>query len=135
MQGPSPALGAAGYKYSCLLLLSCISLISFFPLNVLLPAFPALAEQFNTSTTGIALAISLFTLVFAFSQFAAGPLSDKFGRKEILLGCLAISCLGSLGCTLNRPGSCRLSPLLADSSAGVFRLLRADQCDATDFHG
>lgn len=102
MQGPSPALGATGYKCSCLLLLSCISLISFFPLNVLLPAFPALAEQFNTSTTGIALSVSLFTLVFAFSQFAAGPLSDKFGRKEILLGCLAISCLGSLGCTLVR---------------------------------
>ncbi|NWD47647.1 MFS transporter [Pseudomonas gingeri] len=102
MQGfaPTPALQSRHYKRSCLLLVTCISLISFFPLNVLLPAFPALAEQFNTSTVDIALAISLFTLIFAFSQLVAGPLSDRFGRKEVLLGCLAISFVGALGCTL-----------------------------------
>ncbi|MFZ4966398.1 MFS transporter [Pseudomonas sp. Mn2068] len=102
MQGSAPtsALQSRHYKRSCILLVTCISLISFFPLNVLLPAFPALAEQFNTSTVDIALAISLFTLVFAFSQLVAGPLSDRFGRKEVLLGCLAISFVGALGCTL-----------------------------------
>ncbi|WP_017903445.1 MFS transporter [Pseudomonas asplenii] len=83
-----------------LLLVTGISLISFFPLNVLLPAFPALAEQFATSTADIALTVSLFTLVFAFSQLVTGPLSDRFGRKEVLLACLVVSCLGAIGCTL-----------------------------------
>ncbi|WP_273823317.1 MFS transporter [Pseudomonas asplenii] len=83
-----------------LLLVTGISLISFFPLNVLLPAFPALAEQFATSTADIALTVSLFTLVFVVSQLVMGPLSDRFGRKQVLLACLTLSCIGAIGCTL-----------------------------------
>ncbi|WP_017476545.1 MFS transporter [Pseudomonas sp. PAMC 26793] len=82
------------------ILITCISLISFFPINILLPSFPALAAKFNTSTAEVALSISLFTLVFAISQLIAGPLSDKFGRKEVLLGCIVVSTLGSIGCAL-----------------------------------
>jgi len=82
------------------MLVTTISLISFFPLNILLPSFPALAENFDTSTAEVALSISLFTLVFAISQLIAGPLSDKFGRKEVLLGCIVVSTLGSIGCAL-----------------------------------
>src|SRR5471030_2777642 len=82
------------------ILITCISLISFFPINILLPSFPALAANFNTSTAEVALSISLFTLVFAISQLIAGPLSDKFGRKEVLLGCIVVSTLGSIGCAL-----------------------------------
>ncbi|UVH48536.1 MFS transporter [Pseudomonas sp. CBSPBW29] len=82
------------------ILITCISLISFFPINILLPSFPALAAKFDTSTAEVALSISLFTLVFAISQLIAGPLSDKFGRKEVLLGCIVVSTLGSIGCAL-----------------------------------
>ena len=87
-------------RVSRFILITNISLISFFPLNILLPSFPALAAKFDSSTADIALSISLFTLVFAFSQLITGPLSDKWGRKEVLLGCIVVSTLGSIGCAL-----------------------------------
>ncbi|KPG91796.1 MFS transporter [Pseudomonas sp. RIT-PI-q] len=87
-------------RTSRFILITNISLISFFPLNILLPSFPALATKFNTSTAEIALSLSLFTLVFAISQLITGPLSDKWGRKEVLLGCIVVSTVGSIGCAL-----------------------------------
>ncbi|MNX98751.1 Inner membrane transport protein YdhC [compost metagenome] len=88
-----------GQKISRFILITNISLISFFPLNILLPSFPALALEFNTSMVDIAFAVSLFTLVFSFAQLVTGPLSDKWGRKEVLLGCLILCSLGAIGCT------------------------------------
>ncbi|NVZ23226.1 MFS transporter [Pseudomonas costantinii] len=81
-------------------LITCISLISFFPINILLPSFPALAARFDTPTSEIALSISLFTLVFSISQLVAGPLSDKWGRKEVLIGCITLSIIGAVGCAM-----------------------------------
>ncbi len=83
------------------LLITNISLISFFPLNILLPSFPALATEFNTPIADIAISIGLFTLVFSISQLIAGPLSDKWGRKEVLIGCITLSILGAIGCALS----------------------------------
>ncbi|EFQ60765.1 drug resistance transporter, Bcr/CflA subfamily [Pseudomonas fluorescens WH6] len=81
-------------------LITNISLISFFPLNILLPSFPALATEFNVPLADVAIAISLFTLVFSISQLITGPLSDKWGRKEVLLGCITLSILGAIGCAM-----------------------------------
>lgn len=88
----------SGPYLSRFILITCISLISFFPINILLPSFPALAARFDTPTAEIALSISLFTLVFSISQLIAGPLSDKWGRKEVLIGCITLSILGAMGC-------------------------------------
>lgn len=87
-------------NFSRFILITNISLISFFPLNILLPSFPAIAAKFHTSTAEIALSVSLFTLVFAISQLITGPLSDKLGRKEVLLGCIVVSTIGAIGCAL-----------------------------------
>ena len=90
----------SGPNLSRFILITCISLISFFPINILLPSFPALSAHFDTPTADVALSISLFTLVFAISQLVAGPLSDKWGRKEVLIGCIGLSILGAIGCAL-----------------------------------
>jgi MFS transporter, DHA1 family, multidrug resistance protein len=87
-------------QISRFVLITCISLISFFPINILLPSFPALSAKFDIPTADVALSISLFTLVFSISQLIAGPLSDKWGRKEVLLGCITLSILGAIGCAL-----------------------------------
>ena len=88
----------SGPTLSRFILITCISLISFFPINILLPSFPALSAQFDTPSADITLSISLFTLVFSISQLVAGPLSDKWGRKEVLQGCIMLSIFGALGC-------------------------------------
>ncbi len=97
---PLPGGVIKRHQPSRFILITCISLISFFPINILLPSFPALSDHFDTPTADVALSISLFTLVFAISQLVAGPLSDKWGRKEVLIGCITLSILGAIGCAL-----------------------------------
>lgn len=79
-------------------LLMAMVLLGVFPLDVLLPSFPALAGHFRTSPADIALSISLFAVGIAFAQVLIGPLSDVIGRKGLLLAGMAVSMIGALGC-------------------------------------
>ncbi len=81
-------------------LLLAMVLLGVFPLDVLLPSFPALAEHFRSTPADIALSISLFAVGIAFAQLLIGPLSDVIGRKGLLLAGMSISILGALGCVM-----------------------------------
>ena len=81
-------------------LLLAMVLLGVFPLDVLLPSFPALAEHFRSTPADIALSISLFAVGIAASQLLIGPLSDVIGRKGLLLAGITLSMLGAMGCTL-----------------------------------
>ncbi|GAB6404682.1 multidrug effflux MFS transporter [Pseudomonas sp. MHK4] len=76
-------------------------LLGVFPLDVLLPSFPALAEHFWTTPADIALSISLFAIGISLSQLLIGPLSDTIGRKRLLLAGMAVSIAGATGCLLS----------------------------------
>ncbi|MGE8177675.1 MFS transporter [Pseudomonas fluorescens] len=82
-------------------LLMAMTLLGVFPIDVLLPSFPALSEHFRTVPADIALSISLFAIGIAFSQLLIGPLSDIIGRKGLLLSGMAVSMLGAVGCVLS----------------------------------
>lgn len=81
-------------------LLLAMVLLGVFPLDVLLPSFPALAEHFRSTPADIALSISLFAVGIAFAQLLIGPLSDVIGRKGLLLAGMSVSMLGALGCVM-----------------------------------
>lgn len=81
-------------------LLLAMVLLGVFPLDVLLPSFPALAEHFGRTPADIALSISLFAVGIAFAQLLIGPLSDVIGRKGLLLAGMSVSILGALGCVM-----------------------------------
>jgi len=87
-------------KSSIILLLMTMTLLAVFPLDVVLPSFPALSEHFRTSPSDIALSVSLFAIGLAFSLLLIGPLSDMFGRKKLLLVGIALSAAGAIGCLL-----------------------------------
>ncbi|UFP99946.1 multidrug effflux MFS transporter [Pseudomonas fitomaticsae] len=99
-------------------LLLAMVMLGVFPLDVLLPSFPALAEHFRRTPADIALSISLFAVGIAFAQLLIGPLSDVIGRKGLLLAGMSISILGALGCVMTSDYSLFL----------VFRVVQALGC-------
>lgn len=85
-------------KKSAVILLMTMVLLGVFPLDVLLPSFPALAEHFQNKPADIAFSISLFAIGISLSQLLIGPLSDIVGRKGLLIGGMVVSIIGAIGC-------------------------------------
>lgn len=77
-------------------------LSAFAPLStdLYLPALPAMAKAFGVSPDLMNLSLSGFFIFFGLSMLAAGPLSDKYGRRPLLLIGGAIFTLASIGCAL-----------------------------------
>jgi Bcr/CflA subfamily drug resistance transporter len=88
-------------KSSLILLLMGMTLLGVFPLDVVLPSFPALSDYFQTTASDIALSVSLFAIGLALSVVLVGPLSDLWGRKRLLLMGIAISMIGAAGCLVS----------------------------------
>jgi DHA1 family bicyclomycin/chloramphenicol resistance-like MFS transporter len=57
-----------------------------------------MADTFNISYSAATLTVTLFLAMNAVFQFVVGPLSDRFGRRPIVLICMAIFCVSSVGC-------------------------------------
>lgn len=74
--------------------------MSVLTLNMFLPALPGIAASFDTDYAIANLAIAGYLGITAFVQLIAGPLSDRFGRRPILLGAMVIFVVASIGCTL-----------------------------------
>lgn len=68
--------------------------------DLYLPALPALTEDFGASMPAAQLTLSALLLAFGTSQLIWGPLSDRFGRRPILLWGLAAYTLASIASTL-----------------------------------
>lgn len=81
-------------------LLLTLTLLGVFPIDVVLPSFPALSEHFERPSSDIALSVSLYAVGIALSQLLVGPLSDTMGRKNLLLIGIAVSAVGAAGCVL-----------------------------------
>ncbi|MBY0377057.1 MAG: multidrug effflux MFS transporter, partial [Gammaproteobacteria bacterium] len=64
------------------------------------PSLPAIVHSLDTTTQAVKWTIAIYLLGFASLQLVYGPLSDRFGRKPILLLGFGIGIIGSLVCTL-----------------------------------
>ena len=93
-----PHSAPASKKSSTLLLLMTMTLLAVFPLDVVLPSFPALSSHFHTTPSEIAESVSIFAIGLAVSLLLIGPFSDRFGRKKLLLAGIALSAIGATGC-------------------------------------
>lgn len=69
-------------------------------LNIFLPSLPSMAVWFGVDYSLAQLSVSLYLAMTAVLQIFIGPISDRFGRRPVMLGAIAIFCLATLGCLL-----------------------------------
>lgn len=97
-------------------------LSAFIPLStdIYLPALPRMVENFNTTASLINLTLTLFFIFYAVGTIFWGPLSDKYGRKRILIIGMIIYTIASILCVF----SVNIYQLI------LFRILQSIGCGA-----
>ncbi len=80
-----------------LVLLTALATLS---LNMFLPSLPGMAAAFQADYALVNLSIAGYLAITAVLQVIIGPLSDRYGRRPVLLVALVIFVFASLGCAL-----------------------------------
>jgi MFS transporter, DHA1 family, multidrug resistance protein len=83
-------------------LLGALMMVNVLSIDMMLPALPALGASLAATPDAVQLTLSLYLVGYALGQFACGPLSDRFGRRPVLLTGLAVYALATLACALSR---------------------------------
>src|SRR6201993_123376 len=81
-----------------LLLLVVMTGVAPISLYMLVPALPVLATTFGRDISIAQMTVSLYMVGIACSQIIMGPLSDKFGRRPVLLAGLGLMVVASVAC-------------------------------------
>ncbi|RYZ12483.1 MAG: Bcr/CflA family efflux MFS transporter [Comamonadaceae bacterium] len=68
--------------------------------DLYLPTLPAIASGFSATPAQTRLTLTVLLLAFGFSQLIWGPLSDRFGRRPVLLLGLGAYLLAAIGSVL-----------------------------------
>lgn len=97
MNAPSLATGSAGARPSILILIA-LAAVSPLGINMYLPSMPGMARSFGVDFATVQLTLSLYFAAVACGQLVVGPLSDRFGRRPVVLAGLALFVTGSLIC-------------------------------------
>ncbi|NOD75186.1 MULTISPECIES: multidrug effflux MFS transporter [unclassified Ruegeria] len=74
--------------------------LSVLSLNMFLPSLAHMSEDFGVDYGLMNLSVAGYLAVSAVLQLIMGPLSDRFGRRPILLMSMTIFVVASIGCTL-----------------------------------
>lgn len=93
MSKPPPPAGL-------LSLLTILFANGIFAATMYLPSLPALGEELDVPADALPLTLAVYFVTFACGQLIYGPLSDRYGRRPLLLGGLVIMVGGSAACAL-----------------------------------
>lgn len=93
---PSPRLSPR----PSLAILIAVTALGPLALNIFIPAMPGMTSVFGVDYGTIQLTLTLYLFGVAVAQLFMGPLSDRFGRRPVLLAGIALFLLGSLGAAL-----------------------------------
>ena len=94
---PQPRLGQAGLIVFIILANTIIP----FSIDMYTPAVPSLPGYFNTTVQMVNFTLMGFFLFMTLASLLFGPVSDRFGRKPVLVGSLATYTLGGVLCAVS----------------------------------
>jgi DHA1 family bicyclomycin/chloramphenicol resistance-like MFS transporter len=81
-----------------LLVLIAVSAVNPLALNIFVPSMPGMEVAFNTTYARVQLALSFYLAAVAIAQLVLGPLSDRFGRRPVMIGGMMLFVGGTLVC-------------------------------------
>jgi DHA1 family bicyclomycin/chloramphenicol resistance-like MFS transporter len=81
-----------------LVTLVLLTAVSAAALNVFLPSLPSMTVYFDTDYRLMQLSVALYLAVNAALQLVIGPISDRFGRRPVVLWAGVLFLLATLGC-------------------------------------
>lgn len=67
-------------------------------MNIFLPTLPQMAEYYQADYALMQRSVTLYLLINAILQLGIGPISDRFGRRPVLLGSFILFSLATIGC-------------------------------------
>ena len=76
--------------------------MSALAMNIFLPSLPGMTEYFGTTYPVMNLSISMYLAVTALLQIFIGPISDKVGRRPVVLTSFFIFFVATIGCLLSK---------------------------------
>jgi MFS transporter, DHA1 family, multidrug resistance protein len=113
--------------FALTLLLSFLTALGPLSMDMYLPSLPDISRALHAPILDVQLTISSYLFGFAVGQIFYGPISDRIGRKPVLLTALVLYGFASVGCALAQSvhGLIALRFLQALGGAGVIVLARA----------
>ena len=92
MSGPRTAMTPAVVVMTITLLLGLQPVTT----DLYLPALPTMQRELGATASATQMTLSALIICFGLAQLACGPLSDRFGRRPVLLGGMALYCVASV---------------------------------------
>ena len=120
-------------RWALAMLLACLGTLGPFSIDTYLPAFSGIAASLGATPAQMQQTLSAYLYGFALMNLFHGALSDRFGRRPVVLIGLALFTLASLGCALSQTiGQLVIFRALQGMAAGagivVSRAIIRDMC-------
>ncbi|RWR07142.1 multidrug effflux MFS transporter [Paenirhodobacter populi] len=121
-----------------LALLMALTALGQLATNIVVPSLRDIARGVALPDESVGLILSMVLLGLAVGQLVVGPLSDRIGRRPVLIGGLAIYLLGSIGATFASDGLLLLAARLvqglgASASLALPRAIARDRYTGPEF--
>lgn len=88
---------ADGIKRGQLLVILIVATgLGVMSMNMVLPSLPSMAREFDTSYNAAQYVLTVFLFALSFAQLIYGVVSDRFGRRPVIIAGLVIFLVGSL---------------------------------------
>lgn len=111
-------------RFQIILIICLIASLSRFVLDSYLPSLPAISQYFLIPASSTQLTLTMYLLGFSLSQLIYGPLSDRYGRRSIILSGITIFLIGTIICAMAaNPTVLLTARLIAGIGAGACGVL------------
>ncbi len=84
-----------------IVVMSLLSMIGPFAIDTYLPAFPSIEDEFGISRALLAQSLGAYLAAFAIATLFWGPITDRFGRRNVILSGMFLYLISSVGCALS----------------------------------